>query len=185
MQVEKHSRRSYDSGGLLVIFTRIARVMPTFAFLSIVSCTVAYFIFGVHLSNLAVIAGTPCVVGFIMLRILALILPIESSEDQGKKARATFQALVVSSVASAFIAIDFLGSAVIYYILGFKHYTVGALTISEASAAIAFGLIIVAIVPMFSDIWTLVISASIKLLRTETKISNELFSIPFYRHFSR
>src|SRR5882762_2842046 len=102
------NRRSYDAGGLAGIFKRTARVIPVFMVCAAISCTLGYYVFKVSLEQLGTVATVPCIVGFVMTRILALVIPASAKESETTHPSASFQALVVLSVVAAFIATDFL-----------------------------------------------------------------------------
>lgn len=53
----------------------VVRVLPTFLLLSVVGCGVAYLGFKVPLDELGVAVSVPLVVGFLLTRILVLIVP--------------------------------------------------------------------------------------------------------------
>lgn len=173
------NRRGYDAGGLSNIFKRTARVVPAFIVLALISCTLGYYMFHVPLNQLAVVVAVPCVVSLAMTRILALVIPRSAKESA---IAASFQALVVLAVSAAFIAMDFLFSAAIYYGLGLRHVVIGALRIAEYGAATAFCLIILALFTQFPDLWTAVLAAALKLLRSQTRLTNAFLTPPWLKH---
>ena len=182
-RLDARNRRSYDAGGFPGIFKRTARAIPAFGFCAIASCGLWYGVFHVPLERLGTVAVVPCVVGFVMMRILSLLVP--PSVKGGTRPSAVFQTLVVLSVFAAFIAVDFLCSSAIYYSLKLGHgVLLGAMKVAGLSAALAGVLIIAALVIGFPELWATVLTGTLKLLRARTAITNAFLVPPWHKHWS-
>lgn len=186
-QLEHPNRRGYDAGGLRGIFARLARVLPAFLSAAFISCLLWYYIFHVPLEQLSAVAVVPCVVGFAMTRILALLLPASAKDSELVHPPVLVKSLVALSVIAAFIAGDFLFSAAIYYCLEPRYVVLGALKMVQFSAAAAVALILLALlcglIAKFK-LWAPVLAAIVNLLRAETKLTNALFVPSSRKHWS-
>ncbi|MFZ0419440.1 MAG: hypothetical protein WAM04_15175 [Candidatus Sulfotelmatobacter sp.] len=186
-QLEHRNRRGYDTGGLRGIFARLARALPAFVVCAFISCSLWYYAFHVPLDQLSAVAAVPCVVGFVMTRILALILPASVKDSELVHPPALVKNLVALSVLAAFVAGDFLFSAAIYYRLEPRYVVLGALKIVQLSGLIAGALIVLALLAGLIakfKLWAPVLAATVNLLRSETRLTNALFIPPSRKHWS-
>jgi hypothetical protein len=179
------NRRSYDTGGFLGVFKRTIRIIPAFVAAATASCAVGYYGFHIPPERLGVIAGVPCVLGFVVIRILALILPAKSTMDpQQPRPSAFFRVVVLLSVVAALTATDFIFTAFVYYALAESRLMVlGAFRIAALSAALAVTVILVAFFSKVPELWITVFAAAVKVLRTQTELTRAVFSPP--KHWSR
>ena|SRR5258708_992728 len=169
------NRRNYDPGGVFQIVRRTARAVPVFMVASIVSCLFGRYIFHVPLKQLGVVAAVPCVMGLIILRILAIGMPADVTKSETHPSK-FFRAVVFMAAFAGFIAADFLCSAAIYHRLGLRYLVIGALTIAKVGAGTAFFLVILAVATETSELWHALLMAALKLLRSQTML------IPRWQH---
>ena len=171
------NRRSYDAGGLRQIFIRTARVIPAFMLLAISSCVLGRYAFRIPLEQLGVAAVVPCVVGFAIMRILAVLMP--RSRQEITPPSASFRVFGILAVLAAFIALDFLVATPIYHGLGLKETVVGALRIAEWAAVAAFGFVILALVMISGGLWVTMLGGALTLLRSQTQLTDIIPSPPW------
>jgi hypothetical protein len=180
------ARRSYDAGGIRSVLARTAKSIPTFFAVSFILCTLAYYVFHVPLDEVGTVAGIPCFVGFAMTRILSLILPRSAAEDELSRIPISFHISALLSVVAAFVAIDFVISAIIFYRLKLNYAAIGSLTIAEFSSLGASVFIVLALITRFSWLWTTaMLAAAIKLLRAQTRLTAKVLTPPWHKHWSR
>jgi hypothetical protein len=175
MGLDQHTRRSYDAGGFATIFNRTARMLPVFAICAVGSCLLWRYAFHIPLDQLKPVAVVPCIVGLLMLRVLALVIPA-SAKDNGSHPRLFFRLIVVSAVFAAFIATDFLISTFIYYYaLGLKSVAHDARVIVIFSSTAAGILIVIAIFSGFPELWVTVLKSALQMLRAQTQLTTAFF----------
>jgi hypothetical protein len=185
-QSDDLNRRSDDTGGPLGVLKRTLRIVPVFAVAATATCLVGYYAFHIPPEQLGTVAAVPCVLGFIVIRLIAVLLPAQSADSEYSPPSAFFRIVVLLSVVAALVAIDFLCSASVYYGLREPKWLIlGAFRIAGLSASAAVGFILIALFSRVPELWVAVFASAVKVLRTQTELTRALFVPPSHKHWSR
>jgi hypothetical protein len=163
-----------DTEGLGRVLKRTIRLLPSFAFVAVISCAIGRYIFRVPLENLAVVASVPCVVGFVITRALVILMvrvPLRSPRKTSWSSR--LFGLVVFF--AAFGAVDFLASAGIFFALDLHTSATGSLYIAAIAAILALSSLLLAITrELIAELSDAMLLAAFRLLIYPTNLANFL-----------
>lgn len=111
----------------------ILGVLPTFVVLSVIGCLVGKFVFGIPLDRLGVAVSVPLVVGFLLTRVLIMLVPMEEPKHNRpvKHTRADLASAALL-LCAVFSCADLLVSSGVYVLIGFGSLSVPTLLLSLA-----------------------------------------------------
>ena len=121
------------------IFRSVFRLTPSFLLASTIGCLTGHFVFKIPHGELGVVVSIPLVVGFLVTRLLVLLVPDPRAEEVPAPKPIRFLAAFMIFVAGATAAV-MLPSAAIYAVLGFGSLAHGAFLLG--TCAIGGGMVL-------------------------------------------
>jgi hypothetical protein len=164
---------------------RTGRVIPTFAVLSIVGCTLAHFVFGVSAEYLGVVVAVPLSWLFLFSRVLRITITPTEAHHEHRKIPRLFVFFGLGALFSGLLAIDLLLSAPVYIRLALpRRIVIGTLDIAAVCGLAALASLIAMILSVMPNVmarFSVALKAGIwRILSYPTVLADNIF--PQFHH---
>jgi hypothetical protein len=140
---------SLKDASLLRIVERCVTLLPVLLILSTVGCLIGHYVLRVPLDRLGVVVSVPMIIGFLLVKWTMVAFPFDPEEARKQKMPTlAFRFFGLVMIFAVVLAISFLLSSPVYYLLGWADLGGAALKFSS----IGFGVSILAMVGAFQQV---------------------------------
>ena len=125
------------------IVERCATLLPMLFLFSTVSCLVGHYVLLIPFDRLGVVVSVPMAIGFLLVKWTMVAFPFNADEVKRQKMPPlAFRFFGTAMIFAAVLAISFLLSSPVYYLLGWADLSIKALAV----AAVGLGVSILALI---------------------------------------